>query len=148
MAKNLLRLLICCSLLLQSMVLASGSTMNIRIYVEGGCSFINTSNLIMNFGELSQGNKTITGTAPVFCTNGTQFTVRLSEGLHASGQQRQLAQTNGSGRLPYSLTASPTSGQSTGNIIDILLTATVKETDYQNLPIGAYSDTVVLTVDP
>jgi len=122
--------------------------MNMRIWVQGGCSFVNTGDLVMNFGELSQGDKTITASTPIFCSNGTHFNVRLSNGLNPNGQQRQLAQKNGPGRLPYSLTASPMSGQSTGSNIDIVLTAAVKQIDYQNQPIGQYSDTVVLTVEP
>jgi spore coat protein U-like protein len=59
-----------------------------------------------------------------------------------------MAQKNGAGRLPYSLTATPESGHSTGSNVDILLTAQVRQADYQNRPIGEYSDTVILTVEP
>ena len=149
MAKNLLRLLIsCCTLLLSSTVFASGSMMNVRVWVQGGCSFVTSGDLIMNFGDLIQGDATITVTTPISCSNGTQFHIKLSNGLNANGQQRQMAQQNGSGRLPYSLNAMPESGVSTGNKIDIQLTAKVSQADYQNRPIGQYSDTVTLTVEP
>ncbi len=149
MAKNFLRLLIGASALwLASGAFASGGTMNLRIWVQGGCTFVNSGDLVMNFGDLSQGDKTITATTPIFCSNGTQFKVRLNDGLNPNGQQRQMAQNNGTGRLPYSLSASPMSGQSIGNPIDILLTAKVSATAYQNQPMGQYSDTVILTVEP
>ena len=153
MAKNLFRLLIGSALalsatLLSPSVLASGSTMNVRIWVQGGCSFVTSGDLIMNFGNLSQGDVTITATTPISCSNGTQFHISLSNGLNPNGQQRQMAQQNGSGRLPYTLTATPESGQSTGSNVDILLTAKVVQADYQNRPIGQYSDTVTLTVEP
>ncbi|WP_027470112.1 Csu type fimbrial protein [Deefgea rivuli] len=149
MAKSLLRFLIACgALLLCNTALASGSTMNVRIWVQGGCSFVTSGDLIMNFGNLSQGDVTITATTPISCSNGTQFHISLSNGLNPNGQQRQMAQQNGSGRLPYSLTATPESGVSTGSNIDILLTAKVLQADYQSRPIGQYSDTVILTVEP
>jgi spore coat protein U-like protein len=149
MAKNLFRFLIACgALLISSAAFASGSTMNVRIWVQGGCSFVTSGDLIMNFGNLSQGDATITATTPISCSNGTQFHIKLSNGLNPNGQQRQMAQQNGSGRLPYSLTAAPESGLSTGSNIDILLTAKVAQADYQNRPIGQYSDTVILTVEP
>jgi spore coat protein U-like protein len=149
MAKNLLRFLIGASTLwLASSAFASGGTMNLRIWVQGGCAFVNSGDLVMNFGDLSQGDKTITATTPIFCSNGTQFKVRLNDGLNPNGQQRQMAQNNGTGRLPYSLTASPMSGHSTGSAIDISLTAKVTATAYQNQPMGQYSDTVILTVEP
>lgn len=148
MAKSLFRFLISCSVLLSSVAFASGGTMNVRIWVQGGCSFVNSGDLIMNFGNLSQGDVTITATTPISCSNGTQFHIKLSKGMNANGEQRQMAQQNGSGRLPYSLTATPESGHSTGSNVDILLTAKVRQTDYQNRPIGQYSDTVILTVEP
>lgn len=149
MAKNLLRFLIGYgALALCNVALASGSTMNVKIWVQGGCSFVTTGDVIMNFGNLSQGDATITATTPITCSNGTQFHIKLNNGLNPSGQQRQMAQKNGTGRLPYLLTATPESGQSTGSNVDILLTAKVKQADYQNRPIGEYSDTVILTVEP
>jgi spore coat protein U-like protein len=149
MAKNLLRLLIGASALwLANSAFASGATMNLRIWVQGGCAFVNSGDVLMNFGDLSQGDKTITATTPIFCSNGTQFNVRLNDGLNPNGQQRQMAQNNGTGRLPYSLTASPMSGQSTGIPIEILITAKVSAASYQNQPMGQYSDTVILTVEP
>ncbi|MBE9608169.1 spore coat protein U domain-containing protein [Chitinilyticum piscinae] len=140
------------ALLLGSLALplhaAATAGLHMHILVLGGCTFLTPDHLVMDFGALNGGDRSISAVAPVNCTSGTRFTVRLSDGLYPAGTQRQMAQQNGSGRLPYTLVADPQSGLGNGGNIDIRLTATVRQADYANRPVGAYSDTVVLTVDP
>jgi len=148
MAKNFIRFLVVFSALLFSTSHAASNMMNVRIWVLSACRFENQGDLIKNFGNLSNADVTIKNVVPIHCTNGTNFRITLNQGLHASGQQRQMAQLNGSARLPYSLTASPEQGVGTGDRIDILLTGVVKKTDFQSRPVGNYADTVLLTIEP
>jgi spore coat protein U-like protein len=149
MATSVHRLLIATLVALASVQgLASSSMMEVKVYVAGGCTFVSGSDVVMNFGDLTHGDRTISATIPITCTNGTQFHISLDNGLNPNGTQRQMAQNSGSGRLPYSLSASPEMGQSTGSDINITLEAGVKQSDYQSRPVGTYSDTVIMTVDP
>lgn len=150
MAKNLNRLLVLIlSAMLSSAAWAgSSSTLQMHILVLGGCTFKNWGDVTMDFGNLSGGDKSISTNVPVNCSVGSNFKVTLDNGLYANGAQRRLAQKNGLGRVPYSLTASPDSGTGNGRDLDIKLTATATQNDYQASPIGQYSDTVVMTIEP
>lgn len=143
---RLLAALLC--LMLNTAWAGSSSSLQMHILVLGGCNFVTWGDLLMDFGTLGSGDQTITAIAPISCSNGTQFTVTLDQGLHANGTQRQMGQQGGSGRLPYTLTASPSSGLSNGQNINIELLARVRQSDYQAVPVGQYSDTVILRVDP
>lgn len=127
---------------------AATNSLQVQITILGSCSFVTADDLVMDFGALSDGDRTINARVPISCTNGTDFYVRLSEGLYPSGTQRQMAIRNGTARLPYSLSISPTTGISQGSTVELQLSATVREVDYANKPVGRYSDTVVLTVNP
>ncbi|WP_034619523.1 MULTISPECIES: spore coat protein U domain-containing protein [Chitinibacter] len=127
---------------------AATSQLQLQITVLGSCSFVTGEDLVMDFGELGHGDRTLQSSVPVTCTSGTEFYVRLSDGLYPSGTQRQMAARNGNARLPYAITVSPSSGISQGSVIDLQLKATVLEADYATRPIGTYTDTVVLSVNP
>lgn len=150
MAKNFHRLLVLLlSVMLSSAAWAgSSSTLQLHILVLGGCTFKNWGDVTMDFGNLSGGDKSISTRVPVNCSTGSNFKVTLDNGLHANGSQRRLAQKNGAGRVPYSLSAMPDSGTGNGRDFEINLTATVTQTDYQASPIGQYSDTVIMTIEP
>jgi spore coat protein U-like protein len=127
---------------------AATSSLQLQITILGSCSFVTADDLVMDFGALSDGDHTINARVPISCTNGTDFYVRLSDGLYPSGTQRNMALRNGTARLPYSLSISPTTGISQGTTVELQLSATVREVDYANKPVGRYTDTVVLTVNP
>ncbi|QLG89478.1 spore coat protein U domain-containing protein [Chitinibacter bivalviorum] len=150
MAKNLHRLLVLLlSAMLSSVAWAgSSSTLQLHILVLGGCNFKNWGDVTMDFGNLAGGDKSISTRVPVNCSTGSNFKVTLDNGLHANGTQRRLAQKNGAGRVPYSLIATPDSGTGSGRDFEINLTATVTQNDYQASPIGQYSDTVIMTIEP
>jgi spore coat protein U-like protein len=148
MAKNFVRFLVVLTTLIFNTSHAASNMMNVRIWVLSACRFETNGDLIKNFGNLNNADVTIKNVVPIHCTNGTNFRITLNQGLHANGQQRQMAQLNGSARLPYSLIASPEQGVGTGDRIDILLTGLVKKSDFQNRPVGNYADTVLLTIEP
>ncbi|WP_028452533.1 spore coat protein U domain-containing protein [Chitinilyticum aquatile] len=127
---------------------ASTTSLQMHIQVLDNCAFVTSDTLVMDFGQLQEGDRSISAQVPITCSKGTFFQVRLNDGLNPEGTKRQMAQQNGAGRLPYALVAEPSSGLSTGSDIDIRLTATVKHSDYATRPVGRYSDTVVMTVDP
>jgi spore coat protein U-like protein len=126
----------------------SSTTVLVHIQVLGGCTFTNWGDITMNFGSLDSGDKTITTTTPITCSPGNSFHIRFNDGRYPSGTQRQMGQKNGSGRLPYTLEANPSSGVGNGPNVNIELKASVKQSDFQSSPTGQYTDTVIMTVEP
>lgn len=150
MAKNLHRILVVmlCAMYCSVAGAGSSSTLQMHILVLGGCNFKNWGDVTMDFGNLSGGDKSISTRVPVNCSVGSNFKISLDNGLYANGTQRRLAQKNGTGRIPYALIATPDSGTGNGRDFDINLTASIAQADYQASPIGQYSDTVVMTIEP
>ncbi|MGL4997083.1 MAG: Csu type fimbrial protein [Deefgea sp.] len=150
MAKHCLRFLVAlCVLALYSTSFASGGgSLRVRIFVESACKFINPNDIKMDFGDLAYGNRSISEVTQINCVSGTPFKLQLNDGLYANGTERRMKHESQSAWLPYGLSVNPSAGQGTGQNINVTLTATVSENDYQNRPIGRYSDTVILTITP
>ncbi|WP_373974229.1 spore coat U domain-containing protein [Chitinibacter sp. SCUT-21] len=150
MATHLLRLLSLACLIGLSMNAMAGGSANLQMQVTvlGSCSFVTSGDIILDFGALSHGDRTRQTQVPITCSNGTEFNARLSDGLYPSGTQRQMMLRTGTAKLPYDITVSPSRGVSQGGQINLQLSATVRESDYSNRPLGSYTDTVVLSVNP
>ncbi|MCB5196855.1 spore coat protein U domain-containing protein [Deefgea salmonis] len=127
---------------------SSGGSMRVRIFVESACKFINSNAINMDFGDLAHGNRSINASTQINCVNGTPFKLQLNEGLYAINSQRRMKHATQAAWLPYGLSVSPATGTGNGQNINVALTATVKEIDYQSKPIGHYNDVVILTINP
>jgi spore coat protein U-like protein len=131
-----------------SLALGSGSQMHVRVWVQATCNIVTPGDVVLDFGALSNGNRSVNANVPINCIKGTQFSVVLNQGLHFANGSRRMAQQGGAARLPYTLLAAPASGLSNGSEFNVKLTASVRESDYQSLPLGQYQDTVVMQVNP
>lgn len=132
-------------------------TLNATATVNGNCKFQSASSALA-FGAIDPsgtGSKTATSTFNYRCTKGTTATgVTSDDGLNESsvGNPRLLHTSVGSEYIPYTLgfssLATAGTGHGTGNDISFTVTGTILEANYVNAQVGAYADTVVLTITP
>nr|WP_314898987.1 spore coat protein U domain-containing protein [uncultured Deefgea sp.] len=150
MAKHCLRILAALSaiFLCSTSMAAGGGSLRVSIGVMAKCKFTNSNDIKMDFGDLAYGNRSISEVIQINCVLGESYKLELNNGLHADGAQRRMKHESQSAWLPYGLNVNPSSGQGTGQNINVTLTATVAENDYQSRPIGRYNDTVILTITP
>lgn len=130
-----------------------GDTRQIQVTasVLGSCRFESALNL--DFGNLDPANavdKKQTANVAFKCTKGVAYTFTVGNGLHALSGTNRMKGASGSDYIPY--TIDPKSllgaGKGFGTSEAITLTGAVKGTDYHNVAVGAYSDTVILTIEP
>ena len=127
---------------------------------DAACSFRSTPTP-MNFGNLSPANNTdvtatstvtIRCTQPPTCTGGNcAYTMTDNNGLYYGGappSQRMRNATVPTEFLPYefSYTAAGTVARNANTVFTF--TGTVRASSYQNAYVGAYSDTVTVTINP
>lgn len=138
----------------------ASSTMGVSATVQNACIVSSSDMAFGNYNPTSASPTDSTTTIDVTCTTGTSFTVGLNAGttLGATVSTRQMA--NGTNRLDYALYSD--SGRSTnwgntpGTDTPAASTATTSPSSFtvygrvpaqQNVPAGAYTDTVTVTVN-
>lgn len=131
----------------------SGDTRNMQVTatVKGSCRFESTPNI--NFGDLdpaAPSDKTQRVTVTFKCTKGVRYLLTVGNGLHGAGTRNRMKSRIGNDYIPYDVTPRTLRGTgrgfSTTDTVDI--EGEVKGNDYINVVVGAYSDTVVLSVQP
>lgn len=76
------------------------------------------------------------------------FLVTANNGLFFSGTRR-MRHTDTTSFLPYSVALTPTTATvAKGTPVNLTITATVASTDFRDAIAGAYSDTLVVSVEP
>ena len=126
-------------------------TMQVSAYVKGSCRFESTPNI--NFGDLdpaAASDKTQRVAVTFKCTKGVTYLLSVGNGLHAQGTRNRMKSTIGNEYIPYDITPRTQRGVgkgfSTTDTVDV--EGAVKGTDYVNVRVGAYHDTVILSVQP
>lgn len=121
------------------------------------CLFWTGRNPTLAFGNIDPSsvvNATASTTFTIRCLGFSAtaaYTITAGNGLYASGpgSRRMRHATNTSEFLPYSLNFSPVAGVIPRNTTHtITVTGTIQPFQFANAAQGAYSDTVVVNVDP
>ncbi|MBI5237987.1 MAG: spore coat protein U domain-containing protein [Deltaproteobacteria bacterium] len=140
------------AVMVSSTAMAVGTnTMTVTASVTGVCKFSATTSTLA-FGALDASVATAaTATTGVnfWCTKGTTYSVADDSGLYNSGGPRMRHATVLTEFIPYSIVygaAGTGSGKNTA--ITLTVDGTIANADYVDAQAGAYSDTVVLTVNP
>lgn len=141
---------------------AGGSaTLTVQANVVGTCRW-DTASATLNLGNLDPTSTSdVTGSnsdLSFWCTRGASYTITNDGGAN---QGTNIATTGcGTGVtklvqgstdcVPYSFTATPTSGTGTGpsGLVSVTVNATINNADYVDRTAGAYSDTVTFTITP
>lgn len=140
-------------LLSASVVVGATSTLTVSGTVSASCQF-STATAALNFGALDPSvstDATVSVSPNIWCTNGTAYTVTPSGtgGTYAAGTYNGIM-VSGLNSIPYKIVVNSNTGTGLGKNtpIPIKLDGTILNNDYVNAQIGAYSDTVTLTVAP
>jgi spore coat protein U-like protein len=143
-------------LLAASGMAMAADTANVAVSanVTGVCKFVSGGSLAFGPLDPSSGSN-VNGTstdAEFWCTKGQAYTVTDDGGANKSGTTYRMKHATLSEYIPYSFSYSPASGTgggaAVGARISLAFSGTVQFTDYQNASVGAYSDTVQLTINP
>jgi spore coat protein U-like protein len=133
------------------------ANLTVTATVTASCSVSNTTLAFGGYNTTSPANVDQNATLQVACTKGTTATVGLDEGSHASGGARRMS--NGTDFLTYQLykEAARTNvwGNSGSDLVSLAaassnasqsLTVYGRVPGSQDVSIGSYSDTVLVTV--
>ncbi len=124
---------------------------------KSNCKFRPPKTAALNFGTLDPANpvdKNASATIIFYCAGSAPmatFFISDDDGLYETGPDasRMKHTTITTEYLPYSFTVSPTSGTVLKNTDQTLtISGTVLGVDYQDASVGAYSDTVVISIEP
>lgn len=131
-------------------------TVTATVVSKSQCKF-RSNNSTLNFGNLDLANPTdhaVTTSITFRCVGSAHeatFFITDDDGLYETGPDanRMRHTMIGTEYLSYRLTLNPTSGTIPKNTDQTLtLTGTVKGVDYQDILVGNYSDTVVISIAP
>lgn len=142
-----------------SLALATGvavadtQSVTVQANVQGLCKFNTGQSPVMDFGTIDpSGSTSATASVNVLyrCTKGTAVTAVTPTGA------RTLAGTGTAAGDTMSYTLAVTSGGTgttgtgfgTGNDLTLALGGTITAANYQNKTVGAYSETVTVTITP
>lgn len=136
-----------------SVAMGATSTLTLSATVPGTCQF-SAATAALNFGTLDptvSTDATVSVTPTIWCTKGTAYTVTPTGtgGTYAAGIYNGIM-VSGVNSIPYKMVVNNPTGSGAGKstTLPIKLDGTILNADYINVQIGAYTDTVTLTVSP
>jgi spore coat protein U-like protein len=121
------------------------------------CTIFSPASMDLPFGSIDPASR-VDATVSVQMTIGcfgsnatTTFALTANDGLHpqGAGNRRMLHGTVSTAFLPYSITINPASATVPRLALrTITITGTITPAQFQDARVGAYSDTVAVTVNP
>lgn len=123
---------------------------------NNNCRFRAPGSATLAFGNInpsSSANATASATLTIRCGGASplvSYALSHNSGLHETGVNlNRMKRGPLNDYLPYTLTLTPSSGTMARNVNrTITLTGTVTPASFQNAAMGAYGDTVVITLSP
>ncbi len=134
----------------------STTTINAVVLSKSQCRFV-TTNATLDFGNLDPTSGALaatSGSVTIRCggsANPATFIITDDDGLNNTGPgARRMQHTTLPGNfIPYNLTYTPSNGTIPKNTnTPITVDASILGPDYQTVPAGAYTDTVILMIAP
>lgn len=140
-----------------SQLCASTLTVSAFIPTKGQCRF-NSTSATLNFGTLNpldpQDVIVDTDTQLSFSCNGNgqddiAFLTKVTASAYGTAVSPRMRHQDGGIHLPYELSLSTSSVLAAKKAdIELVVTGTVRGSDYVLAPIGSYSDTVTISITP
>lgn len=132
--------------------LAVGAT----ILSRSNCKFTGGTSSVLAFGNIDPSslvNSVATASTTFRCNgsaNNATYSIGSDDGLYRSGAgaPRMRHTTDPTRFLPYSLNLPQAATVPKGQTQTLTITGTVLVSDFQNARVGAYSDTVTITLTP
>lgn len=130
---------------------ADSTTLLVTANVVGNCKITGTTPVA--FGQLdpaATGNVTASGSVTFWCTKGASWTLSANTGSNPSGGQMRMKGPGASDFIVYSLAFASTTGTGIGANSPVTVNAngTVAQSAFANATVGAYSDSVTVTITP
>jgi spore coat protein U-like protein len=130
---------------------ADSANLGVTANVVGNCQILSTTPV--DFGTLdpaSTVDATGAGAVSFWCTKNATFTLSMNDGLNADGGVRRMKGPGATDFIAYNLTAASTSGQGQGRTspLNVAVNGLVAAANYADAAVGAYSDTVVISITP
>lgn len=142
----------------EPLLAAGNATVSVAgtVLSNNNCKFRGTSSVALAFGNLdpsSGANATASATLIIRCAGASPnvtYALTHDSGLYETGvNQNRMKHATLNTYLPYTLTLTPSSGTIAKNVDrTISVGGTVTPANFQNANIGAYADTVVITLLP
>jgi spore coat protein U-like protein len=152
---SLISLLLAGSLASSVTLAADSLEVTVTANVVGACKF-NTGAIDFHVGDLDPAagglvETTLAGSPTFWCTKGVAFSLSDDKGGSANRLFSDLVHaTDPTETIAYELNYVPSSLSAQGPSIpiDLVLTARIAEVAYLDSAVGAYSDTVTITITP
>ncbi|MBP6279565.1 MAG: spore coat protein U domain-containing protein [Rhodocyclaceae bacterium] len=126
------------------------TTIDVKATVKGACQI--SSSAEINFNNLDPADttdKSASGSLTFWCTKDQPYTISFNNGQNFAGGKRQMrGVTTTTAYIPYELSSTTITGTGRGPAtpVTVPIPATVKATDYRNAALGAYKDTLTVTL--
>jgi spore coat protein U-like protein len=132
-------------------IAADSTTLQVTATVVGNCKITGTAPVA--FGNLDPANGAAvnaSGSVTFWCTKGAGWTLSSNLGTNASGAQMRMKGPGAADYIPYGLTLASTTGTGAGVATTVTVNAngTIAAGAFANATIGAYSDTVTVSITP
>ncbi len=118
--------------------------------IPGVCHFDTVPALNVNLDPAAGDPASGTANLTFWCTNGTSWTL-LDPNNSSAGSYLGTLDDGSGNTIGYTLTFTNATGGPTAGRTDVktsVLTATVPLANFQNMPVGTYSQNVVFTINP
>lgn len=135
---------------------AASVSVSATVLSKNVCKFRNPTSAALSFGTIdpaSGANATASATLTIRC-GGSSATVSYAlthdSGLYETGvNANRMKHDTLDAYLPYALTLTPASGSIPKNTVEtITISGEIAPVQFQDAPVGAYADSVVVTVEP
>ena len=140
--------------LIHAQTATSGDAMDVRVTasVLGVCKIQSVRDIQFGALDPSQGvNTSAEGAVSFMCTKGVDYRLIVDKGQNydAGAARRRMKAADGS-FLPYALGADSFSGTGTGfrAPINVPISASIRGSDYVDLPAVAFSDVIRIVLEP
>ncbi|MBP6279566.1 MAG: spore coat protein U domain-containing protein [Rhodocyclaceae bacterium] len=126
------------------------TNIDVKADVKGACQIVSAAEI--NFNNLDPTDttdKSASGTLTFWCTKGQKFSLSFNNGQNfLAGKRRMKGVTATTNFIAYELTSETVTGNGAGpaSPITVQIPAVVKAADYRNAAVGAYKDTLTVTV--
>lgn len=130
---------------------ADSSTLQVTATVLGNCKITGTAPVA--FGDLDPANGgavNASGSVTFWCTKGAVWTLSTNTGANPSGAQMRMKGPGAADFIPYSLALGSTTGSGLGAATTVTVNANgaIAAGAFANATMGAYADTVTVSITP
>jgi len=130
---------------------ADSSTLQVTATVVGNCKITGTAPVAFgNLDPADGGAVNASGSVTFWCTKGAVWTLSANTGANPSGAQMRMKGPGAADFIPYSLVLASSTGSGLGAATTVTVNANgaIAAGAFANATMGAYADTVTVSITP